>query len=372
LFAGVGRGRDGCAAGDAWRVVIATEQTRSRRKIVAAGMMQLTATAPGKAVISGEYAVLIGAPAIAVALDRRAIVNIENATEDNHVVTTPGFTNGSWRFSTSDDGEITWHDKLPKSGLPLVEAAFAMADFDARVAKSFSIDTRAFADESTRRKFGLGSSAAAITALVAALCELGVQESDVGQAALAAHLRFQNGLGSGVDIATSLTGGVIEYRMGDAVNLVRHSWPEDLFYTILWSGRPASTHVRIAKFDQLNLHDSTVSALVEAANNVASVWGGQRAAEICASLRVYTETLHQFDFAHTLGIFAAGHDRLFAASNSSKVLYKPCGAGGGDIGIALSLDSSALADYVAGAEKLGFHALSVAVDSNGLVVSKVD
>ncbi|MBT6210275.1 MAG: hypothetical protein HOI35_09675, partial [Woeseia sp.] len=59
-------------------------------------MKQLTVTVPGKAVISGEYAVLVGAPAIAVALDRRAVVTVETVTADYHVVSTPGFATGSW------------------------------------------------------------------------------------------------------------------------------------------------------------------------------------------------------------------------------------------------------------------------------------
>ena len=192
-------------------------------------MKQWTGTAPGKAVISGEYAVLIGAPAISVALDRRAIVSVESATDDDHVVTTPGFATGSWRFSTSEGGAINWLDELPKTGLPLVEAAFAATQFNSREAKVFSIDTRAFADESTRHKFGLGSSAAAISALVAVLCESSEQANRIFEASLVAHAKFQSGLGSGVDIATSLSGGVIEYRMGDAANLVKHSWPDDLF-----------------------------------------------------------------------------------------------------------------------------------------------
>jgi phosphomevalonate kinase len=335
-------------------------------------MKQLTATVPGKAVISGEYAVLVGAPAIAVALDRRAVVKVESVVGDYHVISTPGFATGSWRFSTNEVGEIRWHDELPEGGLTLVEAAFAAADFDDRESKFFSIDTRAFADDSTCYKLGLGSSAAAISALVAVLCELGEQEFALGETALAAHANFQSGLGSGVDIATSLAGGVIEYRMGDAANMVRHAWPDDLFYAILWSGRPASTQARVSKFDQSNSNHSSVSALVAAASDVANVWACQQSTNILASLGAYTESLLQFNLVHGLGIFDAGHEGLYATSISTDVLYKPCGAGGGDIGIALSLDAFALLDYVAEAEKLGFRELSVAMDSNGVVVSKVD
>ena len=39
--------------------------------------MRIRASAPGKIVLSGEYAVLDGAPAICAAVDRRAAVTIE-------------------------------------------------------------------------------------------------------------------------------------------------------------------------------------------------------------------------------------------------------------------------------------------------------
>ena len=166
----------------------------------------------------------------------------------------------------------------------------------------------------------------------------------------------------GLILWTSLAGGVIEYRMGDAANLVRHSWPDDLFYAILWSGRPASTQARVTKFDRSNSNLPSVSALVAAASDVANTWAHQQSTNIIASLGAYTESLYQFNLAHGLGIFDAGHDTLYAASVSTDVLYKPCGAGGGDIGIALGLDASALADYVAEAEKLGFRGV---VGGNG-------
>ena len=44
-------------------------------------MNAVTATAPGKVVICGEYAVLDGATAIAAAVDRRAVVRAIDAPE---------------------------------------------------------------------------------------------------------------------------------------------------------------------------------------------------------------------------------------------------------------------------------------------------
>ena len=41
---------------------------------------RVTASAPGKVVLSGEYAVLSGAPAICMAVNRRATVTIEQTS----------------------------------------------------------------------------------------------------------------------------------------------------------------------------------------------------------------------------------------------------------------------------------------------------
>ena len=43
------------------------------------GAVQMIATAPGKLILTGEYAVLDGAPAVVVAVDRRAVAR-RNAT----------------------------------------------------------------------------------------------------------------------------------------------------------------------------------------------------------------------------------------------------------------------------------------------------
>ena len=66
----------------------------------------MIASAPGKLIVCGEYAVLDGAAAICAAVDRRAVVTVEAADDSYHVVTAPGFASGSGAFRA-----------LPPSGL---------------------------------------------------------------------------------------------------------------------------------------------------------------------------------------------------------------------------------------------------------------
>ena len=69
----------------------------------------VVASAPGKIVLSGEYAVLAGAPAIVMAVDRRARVAIADVDGDVSRVRAPGYTDETGRFETID-GELRWHD----------------------------------------------------------------------------------------------------------------------------------------------------------------------------------------------------------------------------------------------------------------------
>ncbi len=48
-------------------------------------MTTVTASAPGKVILSGEYAVLDGAPAISMAVNRRAVVTLTTVGDDNTV-----------------------------------------------------------------------------------------------------------------------------------------------------------------------------------------------------------------------------------------------------------------------------------------------
>ena len=54
-------------------------------------MTRVTASAPGKVIVSGEYAVLDGAPAICMAVNRRARVSIVAADASRHTVSAPGY-----------------------------------------------------------------------------------------------------------------------------------------------------------------------------------------------------------------------------------------------------------------------------------------
>ena len=328
--------------------------------------MRIATSAPGKFVLSGEYAVLDGAPAICVAVDRRASVLIEAQDGGHHVVQAPGFTAATGRFSTAG-GAVTWLDDGRDFGL--FETVWnASRPARVRGPLRISLDTAAFRDAGNGSKIGLGSSAALAAALAVALESLGGERA--AQVAHAAHRQFQGGSGSGVDVACSIAGGAIEYRMAQQRSRPVE-WPHGLHFGVLWSGVAAATRARLARFaDQPD--GAARSALRRASATVAAAFGSGDAASVLNALRDYTRALQDFDEAHGLGIFDAGHASLVECAAGAGVVYKPCGAGGGDIGVVLATDSASLASFEEAAARCGFARLALNIDVRGAMLHDED
>ncbi len=328
-------------------------------------MTDRTASAPGKAVIAGEYAVLDGAPALSMALNRRAQVRIDDVDDSVSRVTAPGYIDGCFRFRTNADADIVWLDELPAAdALRLFEIVWKRAGISQADNWSIILDTTEFFDAAGGCKLGLGSSAALATALAAALRDLTAHPADNDSLATAAHRDFQQGAGSGVDIATATAGGLIRYQIGVPPQPLR--WPAGLFYRLLWSGVAVSTTGKLQQLDR-QLSGESRERLGAVSGEVANVWAEGRPGTLLPILRRYVSTLQDFSIDHGLGIFEAGHQELVARAKSHpNVVYKPCGAGGGDIGIVLAESKTDIERFTAEASRAGFVPLEVELDPHGV------
>jgi phosphomevalonate kinase len=326
----------------------------------------IAASAPGKFVLSGEYAVLDGAAAICVAVDRRAVVTIETHGGDHSVVSAPGFSTATGRF-TAGDGRLTWLGGGGDFGLfESVWNASRPAAIEGPLA--ISLDTMLFRDAGSGRKIGLGSSAALTVAIATALASLG--GADAAPAAHEAHRQFQGGSGSGVDVACSIAGGVIEYRMEDRRS-TPVAWPDGLYCSVLWSGIATGTKGQLVRFGDQPASPAR-DELCEASEAAAVALAGGEAAEVLAELGRYTQALRRFDETHGLGIFAAGHAELVERAAGQGLVYKPCGAGGGDIGVALATSRASLASFEQTAAHSGFTRLELGIDPRGAMLHDKD
>ena len=192
--------------------------------------------------------------------------------------------------------------------------------------------------------------------------------ADARSVAYAAHRQLQGGLGSGVDVACCSAGGLIEYRLAGAAVQPR-SWPDGLHYALLWSGVSASTSARLRRLESSTASESRAT-LAAAAQRVAAAWGDADAAQILEEYRAYVATLQAFSIDQQLGIFDAGHAEVLASAEAAGLVYKPCGAGGGDVGILLGDDPGVIDTFVDQSLPRAFRPLDMNVDPRGVQIDR--
>lgn len=328
--------------------------------------MRLGASAPGKVVLCGEYAVVDGAPAVGMAVNRRAVVTAAPSESDCHVLLAPGLADGRRRFR-APGGRIDWLD-APPPGSGLIERLWQRLP-PAADCWRLTLDSTAFVDAACGRKLGLGASAAVAAAASAVLARLAGDETAAATHAAGAHRDFQGGHGSGIDVAVSLNGGIVEFRTGRLHEPRRLDWPAGLHCRFLWSGTPASTAEKLSRWQSgrpMAEPDDAFAALKRLSREAARCWRGGDGQAVLESLAHYTAALRRFDEAHTLGIFDAGHAALADAAAAVDAVYKPCGAGGGDVGAVFAADAAAAEKFLERAVESGFATLDLEPDDNGV------
>jgi phosphomevalonate kinase len=201
------------------------------------------ASAPGKLFLLGEYAVLDGAPALLVAVDRRATVTIAPSDDDRWHLSTPGLDLDD--LTLEADGSIpAGVDERTRRQLRVFDAVQTVVRCSG--ALSIAIDSTAFS--AAGYKLGLGSSAAVATALTAALSTAAgssPSREDIRILATDAHRSAQRGAGSGGDVASSSYGGLVGYvRDTPPISLV---WPEELEIMAVVTGTGSSTTNLVGK-----------------------------------------------------------------------------------------------------------------------------
>lgn len=330
-------------------------------------MQGVVTSAPGKALVSGEYAVLEGAPAIAMAVACRARVRVELSADGLHRVISPGFDDSSRAFTADGQAGLRWADDSDAGRQTLLAGVWGTLRPEPPAPLAISLDTRDFHDPGSGRKLGFGSSAALAVALTAALLRVCGRGEDVLDRSLAAHRRLQGGRGSGVDVAAAVRGGLIAYRARSSESL---DWPRGLHHALLWSGRPAATAERLAQLAAARQGAVTCSAaarLASAAETVVEVWRRGSVSDILRELDRYAEELQRFGDVHGLGIYDGGHGELRELAVRGNLVYKPSGAGGGDIGVVFGDSAAAVARFCEQAKPKNFRLLSVPPDPRGLL-----
>ena len=350
-------------------------------------MREETAKAPGKLYIAGEYAVVEpGHAAILVAVDRYLTVNI----------TPHAGVGGVIHSKNHPEASATWHrvngrcqaDGEPKGtafvtsainvvSTLAVERGIPLSGFDVAISSEL--------DDTSGRKFGLGSSAAVTVAMVRALSAaygLQLEVMELYKLAFLASTHAQR-IGSGGDLAASLFGGCVLFHSpdrrwvcdriaeveqmtdsGGISHLIKQPWPglalkrlpvftsetsllsrgsSGVFKLLVgWSGSPASTPELVGsvhsgtKPSAIEDYETFVSESDRRVMALASALLDQdmqavseqiaAARSLLHGLSQLTGTVIETPALHTLVEIALAHG---AGAKSS-------GAGGGDCGIAIA------------------------------------
>ena len=331
--------------------------------------MKIVASAPGKVVVSGEYAVLVGAPALAAAIDRRVICTLSDASTGDWIFQTHGFA-PDVRHSVASlvDGPT-----LPRSDPAhlcqhILRQMQLVGIAPGALPPHLNLDTDSRAGFDGEQKLGIGTSAAVCAALTGALLALSGERRDVFPIAFAAHRASQDGRGSGIDVAASCHGGLIRFEAAQPPRTTRVSLPIGLTFCAVWTGASADTREHVAQFDiwRAGTFPGPLRTLMSAASRVADAVSD--AEEFMRQLRAYTMALRSLDDVARLGIFSTSHRLLNELAADHGVVYKPCGAGGGDLGMAFAIDARSIESFERAVRATGFTRLPLELDEHGITV----
>lgn len=313
--------------------------------------MTTVASAPGKLMLSGEYAVVVGAaPAVACAVDLRL-----------RVTCTLG--GSKWRVTSVALGlNDATLDEIPL--LEAVVARFAPLS----VFGSFEVDSDLGAGS---HKPGLGSSAALVVAAAGALCQELGQPTPGLEDLIACHQAGQGG-GSGYDVATSLLGGVCLFqRVGDGHVARSLEWPRGLAVRVLKLGDGVSSAGQLRKLDRaMNESPEKVSRALDAqcAAAVAVVTALEAGDDVFAVLAHHEKTLIALDRAAHLDIESDVYSRVHEVLRGGSAILRTSGAGAGDSAWVVARSEQELQPALAALAEDGYGLLDVRVGGRGLEI----
>lgn len=227
----------------------------------------LTIKVPGKLMIAGEFAVLEPKQKlVAMAVDRFVYVTLMENEENRITLENLHLHHVIWSYH-NQIVKIQTDDPRARFVEFAMETALNYLKEQSVSPHAFTLSIRSELDDESGIKYGLGSSAAVVTAVISAILQKYLPEDPsadlIFKLAAISHVITQ-GNGSGADIAASSYGGIIEYTSFQAewlvteykekeslTALIEKEWvylsvkritlPDSLHILIGWTGSPAST-----------------------------------------------------------------------------------------------------------------------------------
>lgn len=326
--------------------------------------MGVVAKAPGKVVVLGEYAVLDGAPALVAAVDRRCRAEIAASPDHQcHLHT--------W----APEPQTVGFDPGSGSGVLLVDLVVAAGPAPPWVGR---LDSRALYSGSS--KLGMGSSAGALTAWAGAWRAFAgldalTKDPEGLSTLIDLHRRFQDGKGSGLDVAAALFGGVLTFELREAapprVGSVR--LPNSVGFAGVFTGCSASTLDFLIRYHEWrSANPAQAAERLGVLRRLAEV-GCAGAAEndeqtFLGAVAEYGVRLEELGKVMGAEIVTREHRDIMNEARRHNVVYKVSGAGGGDLGLAFSADPETLRAFLRAMQEKSYRVIELGLDEQGLTV----
>lgn len=306
----------------------------------------MIASAPGKLFLMGEYAVLEGGTAVLIPAPARAKAELLPADAASTVTT---MTTEATKLSTSDALEQA----------PLLAAVVnELGCNDQLRGHQLRLDSSEFFKDG--QKLGFGSSAAITVALVK-LFAPSLDTAACLERAIACHLRFQGGKGSGADIALSVFDEPIGYRIGETPKPV--NLPDHIEILAIWTGHAASTTAFITRLQAWRRSNEVqyvfyIDKLKTIADDFARGLDAE-GPELMSQVTEYDQTLQALSEESGANFYSEAHVALRNEIQLGNLAYKPSGAGGGDFGLAFSTDAHAMAELAERLTRKGIYTVKL-------------
>ncbi len=311
--------------------------------------MRKLASAPGKLIALGEYAILEGSPALVLAVSRRAFAHLADS-------------------------------KAPPLSRFLERAEQLCTDF-LGLAGSAAIRVDSAPMRSGKRKLGLGSSAAATVAYVAARLSQVEDAFSVEQAHALAHRAHgevsadEGARGSGADIAASCWGGVLAVTPGSGALEVPTVRPiaDSAHWVALDSGRPANTRKlveRVRTFAKRSPgeHRQRLADIEAAARSGIAALESSRIDALRDAFERGLTALGRLGAAAGLELVTETHVQIAEIARKHGGAAKPTGAGGGDAALAVFENAAAARQFRVEMVAAGIQPVDLSVEPHGVAV----
>ena len=328
--------------------------------------MKVEASAPGKIFLSGEYLAIEGSLATVLPTIQRAKIIIEESKSSTNILYSLPLDK-SFAFDVNDSFDIEWLDDNPMDMGLFIEKAIVLMQIKPTTTR-FTIDTTDFYFQ--RRKIGIGSSSAISSALIKAInkyFDIKQTHEMIIDSALNLHNSKQDSLGSGLDvIASSLDSGLIECDIKKARRgkWTKLEWPSDLLIKGVITSDESNTKEMIKKYLKGHAKNKEffLALKIDAdqiLEELSLSWQSKDSESILALMKQYNILMQQLDEKYHLGIYTEEHKALANITTKLGLIYKPSGAGGGDLGLILTDNEMKLEQLIAKLKDNDFQTLDL-------------